>query len=103
MYNNPNAAEEENKARYEQALQLLETGEIQQAYRLLYAAKGYSLANQKLEELRLEDYTVQYRYAEVGDTVKIGRFEQDNHTENGSEEFRYRAHHHLRGGKRQAA
>lgn len=89
LINQTDTSEQENKQRYEQALQYLETGDTKQAYRLLYESKEYVLASQKLEELLLEDYTIQYRYAEVGDTVKFGRYEQDNHTDNGAEEIEW--------------
>lgn len=78
-------SEKENKEKYEQALVLIEEGKEIEAYRLLYQAKDYSPAQEKINELLANDYSLQYRAAEVGYTVKFGRYEQDNNTNNGKE------------------
>lgn len=80
-----NKTEKENKEKYEQALVLIEEGRDIEAYRLLYQAKEYSPAQAKIDEMLANDYFLQYRAAEIGYTVKFGRYEQDNDTANGSE------------------
>ncbi len=77
--------EKENKEKYEQALVLIEEGKDVEAYQLLYLAKNYSPAQSKINEMLANDYSLQYRAAEIGHTVKFGRYEQDNDTTNGSE------------------
>lgn len=80
-----NKTEKENKEKYEQALVLIEEGRDIEAYRLLYQAKEYSPAQAKIDEMLANDYSLQYRAAKIGYTVKFGRYEQDNDTTNGSE------------------
>lgn len=80
-----NKTEKENKEKYEQALVLLEEGRDVEAYRLLYQAKEYSPAQAKIDEMLANDYSIQYRAAEIGHTVKFGRYEQDNDATNGNE------------------
>lgn len=80
-----NKTEKENKEKYEQALVLIEEGRDVEAYRLLYQAKEYSPAQAKIDEMLANDYSLQYRAAEIGHTVKFGRYEQDNDVTNGNE------------------
>lgn len=81
--------EGKNREKYEEALTLIEKGKEVEAYRLLYQAKEYPPAQEKIDEMLINDYMLQYRAAEVGHTVRFGRFEQDNDLGNGKEDIEW--------------
>lgn len=89
LYGRDKKEEQEIKEKYEQALSLLDEGKEIDAYRLLYQVKEYSPAKIKINEMLANDFSLQYRAAELGYTVKFGRCEQDNDITNGSEDIEW--------------
>ncbi|WP_434309175.1 DUF6273 domain-containing protein [Hominifimenecus sp. rT4P-3] len=70
--------------KYERAVALLEAGDLRSAY-LLFRDSNYNDGSQKALEL-LEDHP---SFAQIGDTVTFGRYEQDNDNANGKEKIEW--------------
>ncbi len=74
-----------NASLYREALQFMQTGERDEAYRLFRRLGRYRDSEQRMTELTASDSSLPYRFAEKGDTVSFGHWEQDGIPENGPE------------------
>ena len=70
---------------YKSAIELYNAGKYQEAYEHFSTAKGYKDSAEKAETV-LDLYI---SAAEVGDTVLLGKYEQDNYTLNGTEDIEW--------------
>ncbi len=68
---------------YEQACQLVTQGNTEEAWRMFNKLGDY---RDSVERAKL----YQWNHLEVGDTLYFGQYEQDNNTENGKEDIRWR-------------
>lgn len=71
--------------RYDRALALIEEGEVQEAYQILSSLDDFRDASSKKADLLSQDPMLPFRNAGRGDTVRFGRWEQDNDASNGQE------------------
>jgi len=79
-----------NKAdTYQKAVQMAQTGNTTNAYRLFRELGSYQDAEQRLSELAAADALLPYRAAEKGSIVSFGHFEQDNDLSNGPEPIQW--------------
>lgn len=79
-----------NKAdTYQKAVQMAQTGNTSDAYRLFRELGSYQDAEQRLSELAAADALLPYRAAEKGSIVSFGHFEQDNDLSNGPEPIQW--------------
>jgi len=79
-----------NKAdTYQKAVQMAQTGNTSDAYRLFRELGSYQDAEQRLSELAAADVLLPYRAAEKGSIVSFGHFEQDNDLSNGPEPIQW--------------
>ena len=79
-----------NKAdTYQKAVQMVQTGNTSDAYRLFRELGSYQDAEQRLSELAAADVLLPYRAAEKRDTISFGHFEQDNDLSNGPEPIQW--------------
>lgn len=79
-----------NKAdTYQKAVQMAQTGNTANAYRLFLELGSCQDAEQRLSELAAADALLPYRAAEKGDTISFGHFEQDNDLSNGPEPIQW--------------
>lgn len=79
-----------NKAdTYQKAVQMAQTGNTSDAYRLFRELGSYQDAEQRLSELAAADALLPYRAAEEGSIVSFGHFEQDNDLSNGPEPIQW--------------
>ena len=76
-------------AEYDKALELLNRGEYVDAYTAFSALNGYKDSRKRKKEILTIDPTVAYHFAEVGDTITFGRYEQDNNRNNGAEDIKW--------------
>lgn len=74
---------------YRQADQAAQTGDALQAYALFQSIKGYRDAENRAAALTAQDIRLPFQAAEKGDIVRFGRWEQDNHPDNGPEEIEW--------------
>ena len=82
--NNRNKAEA-----YQKAVQMTQTGNTTDAYRLFRELGSYQDAERRLSELLVADALLPYRVAEKEDIVSFGHFEQDNDPSNGPESIQW--------------
>ena len=79
-----------NKAdTYQKAVQMAQTGNTTNAYRLFRELGSYQDAEQRLSEPAAADALLPYRAAEKGSIVSFGHFEQDNDLSNGPEPIQW--------------
>ncbi len=71
--------------RYNKAVALAQSGEAKQAIIEFAKSNGYRDSADKINELAAADQTLKIYAAGVGDTVSLGKYEQDNNLENGTE------------------
>lgn len=76
-------------AEYDKAMELLNRGEYIDAYTAFSALNGYKDSRKRKKEILTIDPTVAYYFAEVGDTITFGRYEQDNNRNNGAEDIKW--------------
>lgn len=76
-------------AEYDKAVELLNRGEYIDAYTAFSALNGYKDSRNRKKEILTIDPTVAYHFAEVGDTITFGRYEQDNNQNNGAENIKW--------------
>ena len=75
---------------YDAAIALMSEKNIIEAYESLIAMDGYKDSAEKAKEIRFEYETEKMKYAEVGDYIYFGTYEQDNDTANGKESIEWR-------------
>ena len=79
--------EKENK--YNEAISLIDSGNIVEAYEALIALNGYKDSPIKANSI-YDKYSVEkLKTAKVGDYVFFGKYEQDNNTSNGKEDIEW--------------
>ena len=76
-------------SKYNSAISLIETGKYVDAYETLIGLKGYKDSAAKAKEIFGKCISEKLKTASVGDTVKFGHYEQDNHSSNGKEEIEW--------------
>ncbi len=74
---------------YDAAVALMADGNVVEAYESLIAMDGYKDSAEKAEGIRLEYETEKMKYAEVGDYITFGTYEQDNDISNGKENIEW--------------
>lgn len=74
---------------YRSALEQFESGNNQMAYELFSSLRNYKDAEHYLEQILKADPLLAFRSAEKGDEVIFGRYEQDDHPDNGPEPIRW--------------
>ena len=70
---------------YKKAVELMETGDADNAYKEFKKLAGYKDAEQKLSELEQADPALPYRSCMRKDIVKFGKYEQNNDSSDGPE------------------
>ncbi len=84
IHNNRNKADA-----YQKAIQMGQTGNTTEAYRLFREIGSYRDTEQRLSDLVAADALLPYRVAEKEDIVSFGHFEQDNDPSNGPEPIQW--------------
>lgn len=74
---------------YDIATSLLKKGEYQAAAQAFRALGNYKDSRKKASEILLSTQNEQLAEVQVGDILYFGHFEQDNHTDNGTEEIQW--------------
>lgn len=74
---------------YERASKLLESNNYNESLKLYNRIKNYKDSANKLDEIMFVSEKDDLRSAQIGDTVKLGKYEQDNSIENGSESIEW--------------
>ena len=77
------------KAKYNKAMGLIDAGNYEPAYMLLYGLE-YKDSKAKRQSIQNEYEIIALAKAEVGDSVVFGTYEQDNDISNGKEEIEWR-------------
>ena len=72
-------------ARYNKAIQLLNSGDNSAACSILSKISDYKDSSKIVNELTLKDESLEIYSAKIGDTIKFGKYEQDGKNENGAE------------------
>lgn len=75
--------------KYNNAIDLLNSGKLDQAYDIFYDLGNYKDSSEKLISIRLIKTKQQLRHVCVGDYIKFGAYEQDNNTTNGNEDIEW--------------
>ncbi len=75
--------------KYNDAIALMEAGQIVEAYEALIALDGYKDSAAKADSIYEEYKSIKLKNAKVGDYVIFGAYEQDNNTSNGKEEIEW--------------
>lgn len=76
-------------SKYNAAVELMESGEIIEAYESLMAMDGYKDSAEKAANIYDQYEFEKIKSAEVGDIVYFGNYEQDNDTSNGAEKIEW--------------
>lgn len=76
-------------SKYNDAVALMETGDVISAYEALIAMDGYKDSAEKANSIYDEYKMEKLKNAIVGDYVTFGSYEQDNDTSNGAEEIEW--------------
>lgn len=71
--------------KYNNALKLIDSGNINMACSELYKANGYKDSAQKIQDIVSKNEHLSIYTAEIGQTVKFGKYEQDANGDNGYE------------------
>ena len=74
---------------YNAAVELMENGNVVEAYDSLIALDGYKDSAEKVKSIYEQYCKEKLKTAEVGDTVYFGTYEQDNDTSNGAENIEW--------------
>ncbi len=74
---------------YDRALTLIDEGKYIEAYETLNALDGYKDSESKMLEIYMDYMKESFRDTEVGDTIKLGTYEQDNDESNGKESIEW--------------
>ena len=75
--------------KYNEALELIDDGDIVEAYDTLISLRGYKDSSEKAKSIYAQYCLEKLKTAEVGDTVCFGTYEQDNDTSNGAEDIEW--------------
>ncbi len=75
--------------KYNDAISLLEKGDVINAYESLIALNGYKDSAEKAKEIFGKYKIEKLKTASVGDIVYFGAYEQDNNTSNGKEDIEW--------------
>lgn len=75
--------------KYNSAIAMIEEEEYFKAYEVLSTLNGYKDSESKMQEIYKEYRYGQLSYAEIGDTVVFGSYEQDNSLDNGKEDIEW--------------
>ena len=78
-----------SEKKYEEAVELLEQGKTDEAYKILTEIKRYKNSLEIAEDIFYEKKFEALSSAEVGDIITFGRYEQDNDPENGTEDIEW--------------
>lgn len=76
-------------SKYNAAVELMESGEIIEAYESLMAMDGYKDSAEKAANIYDQYEFEKIKSAEAGDIVYFGNYEQDNDTSNGAEKIEW--------------
>lgn len=76
-------------SKYNAAVELMDSGEIIEAYESLMAMDGYKDSAEKAANIYDQYEFEKIKSAEVGDIVYFGNYEQDNDTSNGAEKIEW--------------
>ena len=76
-------------SKYNAAVELMESGEIIEAYESLMAMDGYKDSAEKAANIYDQYELEKIKRAEAGDIVYFGNYEQDNYTSNGAEKIEW--------------
>ncbi len=79
--------EKENK--YNEAISLIDSGNVVEAYEALIALNGYKDSPIKANSIYFKYETEKLKAAKAGDYVFFGKYEQDNNTSNGQENIEW--------------
>lgn len=74
---------------YKKALDLYKEGDIDGAYALFCGLYGYEDSAEFADKIFAETKIENIRFAEAGDIITFGRYEQDNNTSNGQEDIEW--------------
>lgn len=77
------------KNKYNEALALMDSGNIIEAYETLITIVGYKDSAEKANSIYVEYEVEKIKKAKVGDYVVFGAYEQDNNTRNGKEKIEW--------------
>ncbi|MBQ0083162.1 MAG: hypothetical protein KBS52_00125 [Clostridiales bacterium] len=75
--------------KYNGAIKKSDSGDKKSAVLSLFGLDGYKDSENKIKELITEDSSLAIYAAKVGDTVKFGKYEQDNDAANGKEDIEW--------------
>jgi hypothetical protein len=78
-----------SEKKYEEAVELLEQGKTDEAYKILTEIKRYKNSLEIADDIFYEKKFEDLSSAEVGDIITFGRYEQDNDPENGTEDIEW--------------
>ncbi len=76
-------------SKYNDAIALMDAGNIAEAYEALIALDGYKDSTEKANSIYVRYETEKLKSANVGDYVFFGTYEQDNNTSNGKENIEW--------------
>ena len=75
--------------KYNNAVELMESGDVVEAYETLIALGGYKDSAEKAASIYAQYRIENLKTAQVGDTVLFGIYEQDNNVANGQEDIEW--------------
>ena len=78
-----------DESRYNKAMKAIKEEDYDSAYILLHELGNYEDSSQQLENIKPFVRIALIKYAEVGETVLLGQYEQDNDLSNGQEEIEW--------------
>ena len=74
---------------YDAAVALMKEGKYEEAIAAFEALNGYKDSTEKAESIKFEYEAQKMKYAEVGDYIYFGAYEQDNDKSNGKEDIEW--------------